>query len=117
MSDETKVEETTNADDETSSQPIAKPNVVCSQNEINDAKKIVSNEPISSNDFKLFEDLLKMSSIKYENKKAIVIKQPSLQRCSEKLSKFLSIERSFKQFGNLEIKNGEVDETFLILDV
>lgn len=40
MSDETKVEETTNADGNSVSQPIAKPNVVCSQSPLNDNEKI-----------------------------------------------------------------------------
>jgi hypothetical protein len=45
MSDETKVQESANADDNSVSQPIAKPHVVCSQSpEIYDAEKICIKE-------------------------------------------------------------------------
>lgn len=100
MSVENKVEETTNADGLQSSQPIAKPNVVCSQ----------------SLDFELFENLLKRLNIDYEKKDAIVIKQPSAQGCLKELSDFLKTERQLTQYGNVRIKNGVDCEIFLILD-
>jgi hypothetical protein len=61
MSVETKVEEITNADGNSVSQPIAKPNVVCSQSpEIDDAEKTFSGEPILSKELDVAANKIKV---------------------------------------------------------